>query len=103
MNEDQDTTDWKAIAMALGQRVNFAVTNLDCKSGGMLDLETGKVTPWRDYMVEALEMIPGVKVDREILSTLYLPAAKRRKAQAAIRAARAQSTPQPPAPPADHP
>ncbi len=89
MSTEQDTTDWKAIATALAQRVNFAIMNLDARgSGGMLNLETGKVTPWRDYMAEAMEMIPGVKIDREILSTLYLPPAKRRKAQKAIVDAR---------------
>lgn len=85
---DQDQTDWKAIALALGQRVNFAIQQCSCKSQGMLDLKTGKVTGWRAYMVEALEMVPGVQVDREILATLDLPPAKRRKAQAEIRAAR---------------
>lgn len=84
-----DTTDWKTIALALAQRVNFAMTNLDSKGGGMLNTETMQVTPWRDYLAEAMEMIPGVVVDREILATLYLPQAKRRKAQAEIRARRA--------------
>ena len=85
-----DATDWKSIALALAQRVNFAVQHCDCKGGGgMLDVDTGQITPWRDYMAEAMEMIPGVKVDREILSTMYLPPSKRRKAQAEIRANRA--------------
>lgn len=82
-------TNWKEIAMALAQRVNFAVTNCGCKGAGLLDMETGKLTDWRDYLVEGMEMIPGVKVDREILSTLHLPRAKRKKAQTEIRAKRA--------------
>lgn len=81
--------DWKKIALALAQRVNFAVTNCDCKGGGMLNMETMQLLAWRDYMVEALEMIPGVVVDREILETLRLPPAKRKKAQAELRAKRA--------------
>jgi len=81
--------DWKAIAHELAQRVNFAVVHCECKGVGMLDTETMQVTPWRDYMAEAMEMLPGVKVDREILATLYLPPAKRRKAQNEIRAQRA--------------
>jgi len=91
MNQPNDTqeVDWKSIAMALGQRVNFAVQSCDCKGGGMLNLETGKVTGWRDYMAEALEMIPGVVIDREIMATLHLPTAKRKKAQSEIREARA--------------
>ncbi len=83
----EDTTDWRAIAMALAQRVNFAMTH--CKgTGGLFNTETGKVTAWRDYMAEAMEMIPGLKVDQEILATLDLPLAKRRKAQAEIKARR---------------
>jgi hypothetical protein len=91
-----DATDWKAIALALGQRVNFAVQKCDCKGGGMLDTETMKITSWRDYMAEALEMIPGVVIDREILGTLNLPLAKRRKAQAEIRAKRTAKAPDSP-------
>ncbi len=81
--EAKQETDWKAIAMALAQRVNFAITNCDCK-GGLMNLETGQATGWRDYMVEAMEMIPGVTVDREILATMYLPRTKRKKAKAEI-------------------
>lgn len=85
----KDATDWKAIALALAQRVDFAVTNLHSKGGGMLDLNTGKITGWREYMAEGLEMIPGIAVDREILATLELPPSKRKKAQAEIKAKRA--------------
>lgn len=88
--EAKKEPDWKAIAMALAQRVNFAVTNCDCK-GGLVNLETGEATGWREYMVEAMEMIPGVKVDREILGTLHLPRAKRNKAQAEIRKRREEA------------
>ena len=91
MSKHTPEPDWKEIAMALAQRVNFAVTNCDCKGNGLLNMETNQITPWRDYMAEAMEMIPGVKVDREIMNTLYLPPAKRRKAQAEIRAKRASS------------
>lgn len=89
--QKEDATDWRAIALALARRVNFAVTNLSSKGGGMVDLNTGKVTGWRDYMAEGLEMIPGIVVDREILGTLELPPSKRKKAQAAIRTQRAQA------------
>lgn len=88
---DIQETNWKEIALALAQRVNFAMTHCDCKGGGLLNTETMAVTPWRDYLAEAMEMIPGVVIDREILATLYLPQAKRRKAQAEIRARRASA------------
>jgi len=83
-------TDWKAIALALGQRVNFAVQNCEARGSGMMfNTNTGETSDWRDYMAEALEMIPGVKVDREILATMHLPPAKRRKAQKEIADRRA--------------
>ena len=77
-------TNWKEIALALAQRVNFAVVNLDGGSSVLMDPETGELTGWRDYMAEGMEMIPGVKVDREILATMYLPKAKRMKEQKRI-------------------
>lgn len=88
MTPDTKEPDWKSIALALAQRVNFAVQYCDCKGGGLMNLETAKVTPWRDYMAEALEMVPGIVIDREILSAMSLPAAKRKKAIAEIKAAR---------------
>ena len=91
----KDATDWKEIALALARRVNFAVTNLSCKGYGMLDLETRKFQSWREYMAEGLEMLPGIVVDREILATLELSPAQRKKAQAEIEAKRtAQSAKQ---------
>lgn len=81
--------DWKTIALELAKRVNFAVVNCECKGGCLLNTETMKVTNWRDYMAEAIEMIPGTKIDREILATLSLPKSKRRKAQQEIKAQRA--------------
>ncbi len=85
---NQDETDWKSIATALAKRVNFAITNCDCR-GGLMDLNTGKASGWLDYMAEAMDMIPGVTVDREILATMYLPRTRRKKAQAEILKRRA--------------
>lgn len=90
---EKDDTDWKAIALALAQRVNFAMTRCSCGSGAMFDVEAGTITSWREYMAEAMEMIPGVTLDREIMGTLDLPPAKRKKAQAAIKASRAAPLP----------
>lgn len=83
-------TDWKKIAIELAQRVNFAVTHLKGGGSALLDPETGALRGWRDYMVEGMEMIPGVKVDREVLATLDMPLAKRRAAQKAIKNRREQ-------------
>lgn len=82
-----DEPNWKEVALQLAQRVNFAMINLK-GTGGLLNTETMKVTSWRDYMIEGMEMIPGVKVDREVAATLDMPAAKRKKAQLEIKARR---------------
>lgn len=53
-----------------------------------MNMETMVMTSWREYMAEAMEMIPGVTLDREIMATLELSKAKRKNAQAEIRASR---------------
>ena len=75
---------WETTARALAERVDFAVRHLK-GDGGFLDMETGKFTPWREYMADAMEMIPGCTVDREILATYSLPKSKRVKAVAEIK------------------
>jgi len=85
-------TDWKEIAMQLAQRVNFAVTKCECKGGGMLNTKTMQLQDWRSYMADAMDMIPGVKVDREILATLHLPKAKRLVEQKRIKAERQKAS-----------
>ena len=92
-DETTNTTDWKAVALALAQRVNVAVTQLDVKGDTyLLGPEAGEMIHWRDYMADGLEMIPGVKVDREIMHTMGLPRSKRKKAQEQIKANRASQT-----------
>ena len=71
--------DWKAIALALGQRVNFAVTRLTTKEGMLFNIETGASRHWHDYMREGLEMIPGITFDDDAFMALRLPPAERRK------------------------
>ena len=87
--------DWKAIALALGQRVNFAITRIEAKGTGLLiDLNTGKSRHWHDYMLEGLEMLPGLKIDKDAFMALRLPAAQRRKRFKEIESAKkaAQAT-----------
>lgn len=73
--------DWKAIALHLGQQVNFAITYLSPKSGSglILNTNTGETQNWKERFADALERIPGVKVDREAMHALSLPARERRK------------------------
>lgn len=90
--EAKPSTDWQEVALQLAKRVHFAMHNCTCK-GGMMDMKTGKVTGWLDYMAESLDMIPGVTVDREILATMYLPKAQGRKAREEIMKRRAETAP----------
>lgn len=78
---EKTATDWKEIALALGQRVNFAMQHLKPRSGSgmMLDTEKGTLRSWRGYMSDGLEMIPGVKVDPEAVKALDFPAKERAK------------------------
>lgn len=87
----KDTTDWKAIATALAQRVNMAITHLTCQGRGIignLEKPAEEWQHWRDYMADALEMFPGVKVDRELMHVNNLPRAKRSKEYKRIMADR---------------
>lgn len=85
--EHKQETDWQAIAIALGQRVNFAIQHLDGGSGFLADLsgdEPGFIH-WHDYFAEGMEMLPGVKIDREILATMRLPKRQGQKARRLIK------------------
>lgn len=76
----EETVDYKVIALELAQRLNFAIQHFQPKGGGAIYNEkTGSIQGWREYFADGLEMLPGVKVDREILNAMYLPRAKRNK------------------------
>lgn len=85
-------TNWEEVARSLAERVDFAVRHLK-GDGGFMDMGTGAFKPWREYMAEGMEMIPGCTVDREILDACSLPKSKRIKAIAEIKAKRAAQEP----------
>lgn len=87
----QKEPDWKAIALELGQRVNFAIQHLDGRSGFMFNEKTMEFTHWHDYFAEGMEMLPGVKIDREILATMRLPKRQGDKARREIKARRVKA------------
>lgn len=90
-SEASDTdTDWKSIALALGQRLKFVMEQVEgCRAGFLIDNKNGGTRHWREYLADGLEMIPGTKVDREIMHTMDLPISKRKKAQEQIKTKRA--------------
>ena len=82
-------TDWKSIAMALAQRLNFVLSAVEPKGSPlMINIETGSMRHWHDYIADGIKMIPGVKFDEEAFMALRLPPAKRRKRMKEIMAAR---------------
>jgi hypothetical protein len=77
MTEDPD---WKHIAIQMGRRVNFAGGHLHSRgSGDLCDENLQEIIHWRDFMADALELIPGLTVDREAMHALDLPQRERRK------------------------
>ena len=75
-----DGTDWKAIAIALGQRVNWAISHISERGTGLvLNTNTGESRHWKVYLAEALRMIPGVTINDDILAAHCLPAGEKRK------------------------
>jgi hypothetical protein len=81
-------TDWKDVAMALGQRINFVMRNCNLEGEILLNQDDATMISVREYLAQGIEMIPGIRVDREILATFDMPMAKRKKAQEKIMAAR---------------
>lgn len=76
--------DWENIAMALAQKVMFAVTHLKCPgSGTMVTLNSSgqamRTKHWKEDFADALEKIPGGVLDREVMHAYDLPAKERRK------------------------
>lgn len=82
--------DWKAIALALAERVNFAIMQLSTHGSGILfNFKTGHSRHWRRYMAEGLLLIPGTKLDEDVLDSLAYPPKQRAKALQELRAKRA--------------
>lgn len=82
--------DWKAIALALAERVNFAIMQLSTHGSGILfNFKTGSSRHWRRYMAEGLLLIPGTKLDEDVLDSLSYPPKQRAKALKELRAKRA--------------
>ena len=80
MNTEQQPTDWKAIAMKLMRQCEFAIGSLkaDGWEGILLDTSGPEITQrhWKEDMADAMELIPGLKVNRE---AMHQPRKKRRK------------------------
>ncbi|MCW0218367.1 MAG: hypothetical protein OJI67_08605 [Prosthecobacter sp.] len=74
--------DWKEIAFALARQVNFSIQYLAPRGGGsglLLNIKTGESRHWKEDAADALELIPGLKVDREMMHLMSLPRQQREK------------------------
>jgi hypothetical protein len=97
MSEQETEVDWKEIATQLARRVNFAINHLTSVGSGLVlnyqpEREFADTIHWRDYFADGMELIPGVKVDRDVLHCLNLPRNKRRKAIDNLKAMRQRAT-----------
>lgn len=87
--------NWKKIATELAERVVQVLGKPRGEMGNAMFLNlngpAGKTAArhWRDDFADALEMIPGFKVDREMSRLMDRPAKQRDKAIAELKAKRA--------------
>lgn len=84
--------DWKGIAWKLMRQCEFALTKLkaDGWTGELMDMSGPTITTrhWKEDMADAMDLIPGVKVDREAMHACSLPKKQRDKFFAERRAAK---------------
>lgn len=87
-------TDWKSISEKLAQKVMWAVMYLDTpgRSGMIINIKTGKSESWRENFADAMEQIPGLKIDREKMHIFGLPYGRQRKARKELEARRSAKT-----------
>lgn len=83
---------WKDVALTLARQVNFAINYLVPRGGGsgiLFNVKTGEQRHWKEDAADALEKIPGVKIDREVMHLMSLPNKQRSKAIEALNKRRA--------------
>jgi hypothetical protein len=91
MKQKAKEPDWKAIAGELYQRVKKAVVHLRTQGdtgGFFINLETGEEKHWKDDFADAMELIPGVKINREVMHAYSLPRRERDKVLARLAKAK---------------
>ncbi len=77
---DEAEPDWRHIAEQLAQKVNFAMRNLRASGSGMVYRTSGgPAIHWLDFFSDALELVPGLSVDREAAHANQLPKRERDK------------------------
>ncbi|MCC5790937.1 MAG: hypothetical protein JJT75_15005 [Opitutales bacterium] len=80
--------DWKEIATVLARAVMFAAKH-DTSPGEVFGNDR-KIQSKVDYYCDALESVPGLKIDREMLGVIRLPKSKYKAALKKLEAQRAK-------------
>lgn len=97
MSTNNNTTepDYKTIAWRLMRQCEFSISRLkaDGWTGELMDTSGAEYTTrhWKEEMADVMELVPGVKVDREAMHAMSLP----KKARDKWIADRKKSTPTP--------
>lgn len=83
---DNENIDWESIAKAQSSALLTCMNCLKAKGSGFgfvgwIDKETKQFNSkhWREIVADALEKMPGVKVDRDLCHALDLPKKQRDK------------------------
>lgn len=71
--------DWEKIAKTACGGLVFALEHLKPISGmgTLYNSKTGKTRAWQDKLIETIQMIPGLKMDREAVFACQLPRKER--------------------------
>jgi hypothetical protein len=82
-DEEKVETNWPQIAWKLMRQCEFAISRLkaDGWTGELMDTSGAEYTTrhWKEEMADAMELIPGLKVDREAMHAMSMPKKARDK------------------------
>lgn len=76
----KERDDWKNIACEMFKALRMCMTCLKAPPGSagfISDSELCKMKHWREIVADAMEMFPGVEIDRELYRALDLPKRQR--------------------------
>ncbi len=72
--------DWKEIAIALARECRFVIEQIHSRDAtNVINTTTGEFRHWKESIMDAVELIPGIKYDREAVHALSLPRKEREK------------------------
>ena len=70
--------DWKSIAITLARRCRWVIENIHSRdSTTTINLKTNEIRHWKDSLMDAVELIPGLKFDRPAVYAISYPRKER--------------------------